>query len=139
MAGHVLGMMQMAASVPESIRQQLLSKRRQRRDRGLLIDAMTALQVEKSATLSTDKLVEQVRRFGPKAVRGRRRTPALVRGRTMPDLQDVGASRERWKFGYLIDVVLTRDPFTRMGDPSRPALPPRAHQPGRWAVGRRGP
>ena len=111
MAGHMLGMMSMAASVPEMARQQLASKSRHRRDGGLLIDALTAVQVEKTASLSTDELIEQVRRVGPKAARARRRTPGVVRGHTMPDAQDVGGTEERWTFGYLLDIILTRDPF----------------------------
>src|SRR4051812_7471497 len=53
MAGHMLGMMQMAASVPETLRQQVVSQRRAKKAGGLTIDAMTALQVEKNAGLST--------------------------------------------------------------------------------------
>ena len=49
MAGHVLGMTQMAASLPETVRQQLGSQRRAKRDRVSLLDALTALQVDKNA------------------------------------------------------------------------------------------
>jgi hypothetical protein len=44
MAGHMLGMMQMIASVPEMIRQQLAAKRRAKRDGRVMIDALTALR-----------------------------------------------------------------------------------------------
>ena len=47
----------------------------------------------------------------PKAATGRRRTPGFIRRRTMPVLQEVNGVREPWTFGYLIDVMLTRDPW----------------------------
>lgn len=105
MAGHMLGMVQMIASMPEMIRQQLAAKRRAKRDGGEMIDALTALQVEKNADLSTDALIEQMRRLAPKAVKARRRAPALMRKQSMPDHD------EWWTMGYLFDVILTRDPF----------------------------
>src|SRR5664279_6553065 len=85
MVGHLLGMAQMTASVVELGRQQLGSKRRFKRDGGLLIDALTALQVDKNAALTTDELVDAMRRTGPKAARTRRRAPGPVRRMTMPD------------------------------------------------------
>jgi len=111
MAGHMLGMAQMVASVPEMIRQQLASGKRQKRDGGLTVDAFTALQVEKNAALTTAELVEAMRRTGPKAARGRRRMPSVVRNRTIPEEQDVDGQKESWTSGFLLDTILTRDPF----------------------------
>jgi uncharacterized protein (TIGR03083 family) len=111
MAGHLLGMAQMAASLPEMGRQQIGSQRRAKRDGGLLIDALTALQVDKNAHLSAMEVIAQLRRLAPKAVRGRRRTPSFVRSRTLPQAQDVDGAEESWTFGFLLDVILTRDPF----------------------------
>ena len=110
MAGNMLGMVQMIASTPEMIRQQLGAKRRANRDGSVMIDALTALQVEKNADLTTDELTEQVRRLAPKAVKARRRAPGVMRKQTMPD-QD-----EWWTMGYLLDVILTRDPFLHRVD-----------------------
>jgi len=39
-----------------------------------------------------------------------------VRGRTIPQLQDVNGSQEPWTFGYLVDVILTRDPWMHRMD-----------------------
>ena len=44
--------------------------------------------------------------ISPKSVKGRRRTPGLVRGRKLPIPQTVGAHRESWTIGFLIDVFL---------------------------------
>ena len=37
----------------------------------------------------------------------------------MPDLQQVGGHDEAWTIGYLIDVVLTRDPWMHRADIAR--------------------
>lgn len=118
MAGHMLGMMQMIASMPEMIRQQLAAKRRAKRDDRVMIDALTALQVEKNADLTTVELTQQVRRLAPKAVKARRRAPGVIRKQTMPD-QD-----EWWTMGYLFDVILTRDPFLHRVDIARATKTP---------------
>ena len=94
-AGHMLGMMQMAASFPELIRQQAASVRRARRRGGLLIDALTALQVEKNAALAPVDIAPEVRRLAPRAVMGRRRPPALVRDRARPWRRRTAGRRRR--------------------------------------------
>jgi len=111
MAGHMLGMTQMAASIPETARQQSAAGKDAKRSGAASIDALTALQVRKNAHLSTDELVHEMRRIGPKAARARRRTPAFVRSRKMGDPQNVDGVDEWWTFGFLLDTILTRDPF----------------------------
>ena len=111
MSGHILGMAQMVASVPELARQQMASQKSAKRSGDASIDTLTALQVAKNARLTTEQVVQQMRTVAPRAVRGRRRMPAVVRNRRMPEAQDVGGQRDWWTFGYLFDVILTRDPF----------------------------
>jgi uncharacterized protein (TIGR03083 family) len=110
MAGHMLGMVQMTASVPEMVRQQAIATRRAKRAGGELIDSLTALQVEKNVSLTPEGLVREYRRLAPRAVRARRRAPGLIRRQTFRD-QD-----EWWTVGYLFDVILTRDPFLHRVD-----------------------
>lgn len=112
MAGHTTGMARMASGLKETLRQSLVSKRRG----GNPLDALTALQVEEQADLTEDQLVARFAEIGPRAARGRRRTPALVRGMKLPDPQDVGGRIERWTNGYLIDTILTRDPWMHRMD-----------------------
>ncbi len=119
MAGHMLGMAQMAATIRQMLRQQLGSQRRARKDGVPLLDALTALQVERNAGLTPREVVDEMRRVGPKAAEARRRSPAFVRARTVPGLQDVGDHQEAWTFGYLLDVILTRDPFLHRVDIAR--------------------
>ena len=116
MAGHMLGMTEMAASMRTSRRQ---TKAASRRD-GEFIDALTAVQVDENRDLSRQQLVDRFAQLGPKAATARRRTPGLIRNRTMPGMQPVGdGSMEPWTFGYLLDTILTRDPWMHRVDISR--------------------
>jgi uncharacterized protein (TIGR03083 family) len=119
MAAHLLGMVEMAASIREQLRQSRAARARQNRDGGLLIDALTGLQVDERADMSPEQIIDRFATRAPKAVKGRRRAPGFVRRRTMPDLQDVDGAKEAWSFGFLIDVILTRDPWMHRVDITR--------------------
>jgi uncharacterized protein (TIGR03083 family) len=111
-AGHMLGMMQMMSSVPQLFGQMSTSMREARKAKApVSIDFLTALQVRRNAGLTTAELIQRWRDLAPKAVRGRRRIPRLLQRQTMPEAQLVGGRLERWTLGYLVDVILTRDPF----------------------------
>src|SRR5215470_19087153 len=112
MAAHMLGMAEMAASIRESLRQQ----RKATRAGGTFSDALNQLQVNERKDWTGERITERYAARAPKAVAGRRRTPAFVRRRTMPQLQDVNGFQEPWTFGYLIDVILTRDPWMHRVD-----------------------
>lgn len=115
LVGHTLGNVEAAASVPEMVRLQLRTARRAKREGVAMIDAMTAIQVEDRAALSTDALVDRLAKATPKAVKGRRRTPRLVREKLKVDLGD-GTKRP---LGYLIDQVFTRDVWMHRIDVAR--------------------
>ena len=87
---------------------------------GVFIDALTALQVSERQHLTPEQIVERFAAVGPRAARGRKRIPAFVRRRTMPDEQPVGGKpgspSERWTVGFLFDVILTRDPWMHRTD-----------------------
>jgi uncharacterized protein (TIGR03083 family) len=109
-AGHMLGMMQMMSSLPQLLGQTSASTRLAKKAGApVSINHLTALQVQRNAGLTSVELIERWRQLAPKAVRGRRRMPSFVRSRTMPEAQLVGGRLERWTFGYLADVILTRD------------------------------
>ena len=114
MAGHALGMAQMVAALPAFVAQNAGAARA-----GGGIDALTSLQVRKTAQLSPDELVEKFRVVGPRAVRGRRRLARALGRLPLPEVQVVGGQRERWTFGFLFDVVLTRDTWMHRADISR--------------------
>ena len=105
LASHVLAQAEMAASVRQGVRQARAARRRG----GVLIDALTALQVAEHSGLSPAELVERFAATAPKAARARQRTPRLLRRLPMPDKPVVNGHAEAWSFGYAVDVVLTRD------------------------------
>jgi uncharacterized protein (TIGR03083 family) len=114
MACHVLGMAELAASPLEQMRQTRAARRRG----GLFIDALTGLQVDKHVHRAPAEVIARLARVTPRAVRGRRLTPALIRNRTLGDqaVDAEGSQTESWSIGYLTDVVLTRDTFIHRSD-----------------------
>ena len=110
-AAHLLGMVEMAASVREQARQNKLARTRSERHGRLFIDALTGLQVDERAAMSPQQIVERFAARAPKAVKGRRRAPGFIRRRPLPVPQHVQGREETWTLGYLLDVVLTRDPW----------------------------
>lgn len=115
LAGHTVGMTEMAASLPEQVRQM----RAARKAGGVFIDALTGLQVDSRRSDTTAELVARFAKVGPKAAKARRRTPGFVRRRAMPLPQVVGGVEERWTVGYLVDVILTRDTWMHRIDVTR--------------------
>lgn len=113
-AGHVTGMAEMSASILEQVRQMRLASRSD----GPRVDALTAVQVAKHARTTPSNLVPRCAAIGPKAARGRRRVPGLVR-RFATFEETVAGQRERWAMGYLVDVILTRDTWMHRVDIAR--------------------
>jgi len=115
MAAHALGMVEMTATIRENNRQLRLARRRSE----VFIDALTALQVEERADMTPAQITGRFASRAPKAARARRRAPGFIRRRAMPDLQKVGGRDEAWTIGYLVDVILTRDPWMHRMDIAR--------------------
>lgn len=114
MTCHLLGMAEFAASPAEQARQAL---RARRADGAQFIDRLTAVQVAKHAHRPTAELVARMAAAGPRAVRGRRGTPALLRRVSLAQSADpAGTSPERWTYGYLTDVIGTRDTWMHRSD-----------------------
>lgn len=116
LACHVVGMAAMTKSPIETNRQQKKAARRHAHDGGEFIDALTGIQVDERETWSPEQVVKGVQAIGPRAARGRKLTPALVRRRPLPVPQLVNGVEERWSIGYLIDTILTRDPWMHRSD-----------------------
>jgi uncharacterized protein (TIGR03083 family) len=118
-AGHMLGMAQMTATLPALASQQMAAQKGAKKTGTVMIDVLTALQVARNAGLSPGEVVTAMRATGPKSARLRRKMPAFIRSRTMPGAMTVGDAEERWTFGFLFDIILTRDPFMHRLDISR--------------------
>jgi uncharacterized protein (TIGR03083 family) len=112
MAAHALGMVEMAASLREQYRQFKLARGRG----GVFIDALTGLQVDERQDMTPEQIIARFATRAPKAARGRRRTPVFIRHRTMPERQPVGGRDEAWTIGFLVDIILTRDPWMHRAD-----------------------
>jgi uncharacterized protein (TIGR03083 family) len=105
MASHVLAMAEAQASMRQFAHD---FRAAGRRSGGKMIDAMTAVQVAERASMTPEAIVSRLAVVAPKAVRARRRTPAFVRhGVRMK--QDPPFDAERWRFGFLVDKIFTRD------------------------------
>jgi uncharacterized protein (TIGR03083 family) len=115
MAAHALGMVETAASIRENNRQLRLARRRG----GVFIDALTGLQVDERQHMTPEQITGRFAARAPKAARGRRRAPGFIRRRVMPELAQVGGHDEAWTTGYLIDIILTRDPWMHRADIAR--------------------
>lgn len=111
MTAHMLGMVEMAASIREGRRQ----NRAAMVDGEFDIDELTALQVRERADWSGGRIAERFARRWPAAAKGRSRTPWFIRRQTMPALV-INDAPETWTLGYLVDVILTRDPWTHRMD-----------------------
>ena len=116
LVSHVLGMMDMNASIRESMRQQRTAGKAAKRNGTYPINELTGLQVAKHVDRSEGDLKTRVRVTAPRALAGRRRTPALMRAMPMDPGPPFG---EKWKLGYLLDTILTRDTWMHRVDLAR--------------------
>jgi len=112
MAAHVLGAARGHASPWEFIRQAIHGRRNRGAFDGNETDAMNAHQIERNVHLPPASLVAELRRVAPRAVRGRRRVPSVLRRITVP-LASSGSfapgTPTSIRLGELLDVTLTRD------------------------------
>jgi uncharacterized protein (TIGR03083 family) len=115
LACHVLGMAEFAASIREMRRQRRAAIQRG----GVWIDALNDLQVQERTALTPPQITRRFRTVGARAVRGRRRTPGIIRRRRMPIPQPAGDTLEWWAIGYVTDVILTRDVWMHRVDITR--------------------
>jgi len=117
MAGHSVGMMSDFTSFRSLMRRMRAATKAAKKAGEPFIDAMTAMQVADNANLSTDELIVRAEHNGPKAARWRAKAPWLFR--RMPMKQEVGGETETWRMSYLLDTILTRDPWMHRVDVAR--------------------
>ncbi|MEU6585338.1 maleylpyruvate isomerase family mycothiol-dependent enzyme [Nocardia sp. NPDC046763] len=118
LVSHVVGMAAMAASPFENRRQMRIAAERPGGE-AEMIDALTALQVREFGRHTPEELVVMLADLGPRAAKCRRRAPGLLRRRPMAEPQVINGLAERWSLGYLIDIILTRDPWMHRIDLGR--------------------
>jgi uncharacterized protein (TIGR03083 family) len=108
MIGHLLGMLELQADPEDRMRQLKMATEEAQKSGRLRLDALTALQVREHAALSTHEVRAELHLAAPRGLAARRAMPAEFRA-TPYDPQLPGQSG--WTFGYLFDVIHTRDPW----------------------------
>ncbi len=116
-AGHSLGMMATFTGFRRLFGAMGTAARTSKRNGGPMIDALTAQQVADHADLTTDELIARIDEISPRAARWRAKAPWLFR--KMPMKQEVGGTVETWSMGFLLDTILTRDPWMHRIDIAR--------------------
>jgi uncharacterized protein (TIGR03083 family) len=117
MAGHSVGMMSDFTSLRSVMRRMRAATRQAKRSGVPLVDAMTAMQVDENAALSTTELIARAEEIGPRAARWRTNAPGVFR--RLPIKESVGGKPETWRIGFLLDTILTRDPWMHRVDIAR--------------------
>jgi uncharacterized protein (TIGR03083 family) len=115
MAAHVLGMAEAQASFRQFAHD---FRAAGKRTSGKMIDEMSATQVRERAALTPAAIISRLATVAPKAVRARRRTPAFIRWAVRLK-NDPPFDSERWRYGYLVDIIFTRDTWMHRLDISR--------------------
>lgn len=115
LAQHLVGAMRSAARLRETVSQQLAVAARVRRTGEQVVDALTAIQIERASDLSPDALVAELRSLVGPATRGRARMPGVIRKRAGIRVR-AGTIDERWTFDYFLGCILTRDAWLHRVD-----------------------
>lgn len=113
---HVLGACEAGASMGENLHQLRAGKKHQKRHGGPLEAGLSAVQVAERTDIDTDELADRLAAVAPRTVRGRTRTPRLLRKMKM---RIDGPVVEKWALGYLIDTIYLRDLWMHRLDASR--------------------
>lgn len=116
-AGHSAGMLATFTGYRTLMSTMSAATKAAKRSGGPMIDALTAKQVADHAGLSTTELIDKIDAVGPRAARWRATRPGLFR--RMPMKEEVGGKQETWRMSYLLEVILTRDPWMHRVDIAR--------------------
>jgi uncharacterized protein (TIGR03083 family) len=114
---HVLGACEAGASIRQNVHQLRRARSYRNQHGGPLEAALSAVQVRERADLSPAQIIGRLTAIAPKTVRGRTRTPALIRNHAK--LAVDGPAHETWKLGYLIDTIYLRDLWMHRADATR--------------------
>ena len=115
MAAHVLGMAEAQASFRQFAHD---FRAAGKRSSGKMIDEMSATQVRERTAMTPGAIISRLAAVAPKAVRARRWIPAPVRW-AVRFKNDPPFDAERWRYGYLVDTIFTRDTWMHRLDISR--------------------
>ena len=114
---HVLGACEAGASMRQNIHQMRAARAYRKRHGGPLEAALSAVQVRERAGLTPEQIIGRLAAVAPRTVRSRTRMPALMRHHVM--LAVDGPVHEKWRLGYLIDIIYLRDLWMHRIDAAR--------------------
>ena len=114
---HVLGASEAGASMLENVGQMRAAFSHRKQFGGPLEAALSAVQIQKREDLNPSEIVANLQTTAPKTVRGRRRTPSLMRNHAKMAID--GPVYEKWTIGYLIDTIYLRDMWMHRVDTAR--------------------
>jgi uncharacterized protein (TIGR03083 family) len=118
LVAHIAGQANLFSTPFEVLRQTRAANARQQPGQ-VGVDALTAFQVAERQHLGPDELRAELHRVTSRGGRGRRRIPAFLRRRRLPEPEVVNGAPETWSLGYLTDVILTRDSWMHRLDLAR--------------------
>jgi uncharacterized protein (TIGR03083 family) len=111
--GHVLGMLELQSDVDERMRQIKAAAGVAAQTGCLRLDALTALQVREHETLAPDELRRALHEAAPRGLAAR---GAMTAEQRAAPYEPLLPGEGTWTFGYLFDVVHTRDPWIHRVD-----------------------
>ena len=115
MAGHVLGMTETFTGLRRFVATMVAGQRAA--GTGPVIDGITAVQVRANAGLSAAQLVDRMAAAGPRQARWRGRRRLM---RVIPSTEELPeGGTERWRLGFVLDIILTRDTWMHRVDIAR--------------------
>ncbi|MBA2326667.1 MAG: maleylpyruvate isomerase family mycothiol-dependent enzyme [Actinobacteria bacterium] len=115
MVRHVLG----AAEAHGSQEEQQHQMEAASGEPGPMIDALGVVQIRDRADLTAVELVERLEEAAPRSVGARRQVPAAIREQEMTVDAPFQWGGEKWRLGYLLDVIYTRDTWMHRLDIAR--------------------
>jgi uncharacterized protein (TIGR03083 family) len=114
MATHVLG----ACLAIGSAREMAHQVRAGRRLGGNLTDAINAVQIDERRALTPAEILQAFPVAAARSIRARARIPSIIR-RFRWRVELPTGVRERWRLGFLLDVIYTRDAWMHRIDIAR--------------------
>jgi hypothetical protein len=104
----MLGMLELQYDADDRVRQITTAAQAAAGNGGLRLDSLTALQVREHAHLDPTELKQALREAAPRGLAARRAMPEQMQ-KTPYDPELPG--EKPWTYGYLFDIIHTRDPW----------------------------
>jgi len=118
MVRHTLGTAEGSASIRENVHQLRAGRKWGKAHGRPMVDGIGAIQIAERSEIPDTELAARYRAVFPRALKGRTQLPALLRKNVRMTIEVPGIT-EKWRLGYLTDLILTRDLWMHRVDISR--------------------